>query len=482
MRVLLSYPEDDEFEWLIQFRSQWNDLPYYSAERFYPMATACLGATLLRDGHEVRVLINVPTLLFLNRFINELRTFKPDIVAFTCLSTNRLSIYEALRFLQTLKEDKPIVVLGGIHATYLSKQLLDAFPAVDYILSGECDLTFPQLLKAVKQQELIDSITGIAYRNNGEVYVSLDSAFVKDLDLLPWPAHNLFEGVIKKCGIANILATRGCPRSCFFCCQLPNWSHNQRYRHPQSIADEMEYLHRKYNLQFLRFADESFTTNRKWIIELCKCIKKKNLNLPWFSRTMISSLDEEICGYLQEANCSSLVVGVETGNYEISKAIDKPLTQEQVVNISRCMVRHNIKPIVSFTIGNPGESLKSILDTLNVIRKMKIWRIKVYTTSIAVGSRLWKHVTQDLGYMQDSYWLGDKPCMLYTLEKSAFTLSFYRILLIWWYCVCKLRLKSLMNFCYSFMGFFIIRLLKIVMPQKRIYIRWKKISLVQQDA
>ena len=477
MKILLLYPEDDEYGWSIQFRSQWNDLPDYSAEKFYPMATACLGSVLLHEGHEVRTSINIPAPAFKNHFVNEVREFKPDIVALTCLSTNRLSVYDALNFLQTLKDDKPIVVLGGIHATYLARQLLTSFPAIDYILKGECDLTFPQLLKAIKEGYQIDDIVGLGYRKNKQVYISDQSAFVKDLDSLPWPAHHLFKNIITKWRTANILATRGCPCNCLFCCQLPNWSHNQRYRHYQSVADEMEYLYRKYDLKFLRFADETFTANKKWVIEFCKSVKKKKINLPWFSRTMISFLDDEICSYLEEANCFSLVVGIETGNYDISKNIDKPLEQEKVIEVCQCMVDHKIRPVTSFTIGNPGENFSSILDTLKLIRKIKIWKIKVYTTSIAVGSRLWKFATNDIHYIEDSYWLGKGPCPLYTVEKPEFILNFYRVLVIVWYCICKKRLKSFINFCYCFIGFFVILLLQRVMPHKKVYIKWKKIHL-----
>lgn len=478
MRILLTYPEDDEFEWCIQFPSQWNDMQNYRPETFYPMATAYLAAAVEQAGdYALDVLVAVPAIAYEEYVMQRIEQFQPDVIVITCLSTNRISVYRILRRLQQ-EEKPPTVILGGIHATYMCRQLLAHFPIIDFIVLGEGEHVLPQLLKMKEGLLDIGAISGIAYRRGDTIVVSDEYAYIEDINTLPWPAHHYFEKMMRKHKVANMLATRGCPNNCLFCCQYPYWAYNQRVRDPQSIADEMEYLNKTYGVNFIRFADDTFTYNRQWVLDLCARIKAKNLNLKWFTRTMVAYLDEEIIAAMADAGCGSIIIGVESGSDMMRENISKNFMQDDAIRISWLFKKYGIYSIVTFTIGNPGESSLSIYDTIRLIRRLNIDAIKVFTTSVAVGSRLWKEQITDKT-LADSFWLSDMPCPIYTKEKPLWVLSLYRFFLIISYCLCKSKYRSLLKYICENVVYVFLCIVRIFFPRLRFYIAWKRIKNIE---
>lgn len=179
----------------------------------YPIGVGYLHSFIESKGHDV-------TTLFLNDYnpeectdivIRNIETSNPDIVGFQILTGNRVVSF---RLIEHININYPSIkiIIGGIHATVMYKQILDKYPFLTVIL-GEGEITVSELLDTGKSPEDID---GIAFYHNGKIVKTNDRALIENLDELPFPKHNLFFNEIRRSGC--ILTSRGCPFSCTFCC------------------------------------------------------------------------------------------------------------------------------------------------------------------------------------------------------------------------------------------------------------------------
>ena len=118
--------------------------------------------------------------------IRRLVDMQPDVIGTTAITP---SIYMAERVLELAQEYVPqaLRVLGGIHATFMYKQVLSEAPWVDVIVRGEGEEIFTGLMQVVYRGEYLqtrDQIRGIAYRDGDEILATPAAPTIKDLDAL----------------------------------------------------------------------------------------------------------------------------------------------------------------------------------------------------------------------------------------------------------------------------------------------------------
>ena len=178
---------------------------------------------------------------------------KPDVVgvtSFTCNHPNAMKIAKAVK---SCKKDV-IVVLGGVHATFMHKEILEAVPEVDIVVRYEGEYTMCDIIDALEKGKKLDSVDGITYRDGGKVISTPLRQRIEDLDALPFPALHLLEPPIEsyiskgeKKGL-SMLTTRGCPFNCIFCSTTALHGRKYRTRSVGNVVKEVEYLHNKYKV------------------------------------------------------------------------------------------------------------------------------------------------------------------------------------------------------------------------------------------
>jgi len=195
---------------------------------------------------------------------------RPDIVGATSITP---SIYKAERALEIAKEAAPgaVTVLGGVHATFMFKQVLSEAPHIDAIVRGEGEEIFRDFVAAVDEGRWPaerKKIKGIAYTDaeTGEIVATPAAPTVKDLDglepdwsLLDWERY-IYIPLGTRLAIPNM--ARGCPFTCSFCSQWKFWR-DYRVRDPQAVVDEIEKLVNEHQVGFFILADEEPTINKK---------------------------------------------------------------------------------------------------------------------------------------------------------------------------------------------------------------------------
>jgi len=333
--------------------------------KFLPLGVAYLAAFLEREGYNVKVYDESPNSQPLRNFLEE---FKPDIVGISCMT----STYEKSR--QFAKEVKKYnsqisVVFGGIHPTSTSEQTLkDEF--VDFVIVGEGELTFSDLLKELKGGKHFSGLKGLAFKKDGKIIINERRELIQDLDSIAMPARHLFdmEYYVQRWNwprghwlkTANMMSSRGCPYSCIFCASKVMFGQTFRASSVKRTVDEVEHLVKDYGFECVSFSDDTFAVDKQRAIEIAREIKRRNLNVLTRYQLRANTCDEDLIIELKQAGCIQVDIGVESGSDRVLKILEKGITSEQIRKAFSVLKKHGVKSSATFIIGIPGETMEDI--------------------------------------------------------------------------------------------------------------------------
>ncbi|MBI4707310.1 MAG: radical SAM protein [Candidatus Omnitrophica bacterium] len=280
---------------------------------------------------------------------------KPDIYG---LSFSYLNQRLALQTLHSIRSQCPdmFIVCGGPGPTGQHDRVLQDSP-VDCCVIGEGEETMRELVaEHVYGKKDWRQITGIAYKQDGQIIKTEPRKLIMDLGNLPYPAWDMIDPrkyvgqhyqqsqnqqVIQ----AGLVISRGCPYRCAFCSN-PVWKVSKpevRTRPPQKIAEEVEYLYSR-GVREIKFVSDELNVNIKWAKEVCQSIiALEHKDLYFQTNLRADKLDEEFVILLRKMGCWLIHLGVESANDRVLEGIGKHVTIKQVVNATKLLKKHGIK-------------------------------------------------------------------------------------------------------------------------------------------
>ena len=211
-----------------------------------------------KSNHKIKVFDEPAEKESLKKIVDR---FKPDIIG---VSFTALSAGGAYRIVKKFK-NKAIFVAGGAYASFSPEEVLGN--GFDYIVYGEGEKTFLQLVNRIDKKRKIDSQKGIIYYKENKVIKNSPQPLIKNLNSLPFPARDLFP-MKKYEDFGTIMTARGCPFNCLFCNSRKFWQQKYRSRSISNIYKELEELVRKYKKKYIFFMDDTFTIDKKKVIKL----------------------------------------------------------------------------------------------------------------------------------------------------------------------------------------------------------------------
>ena len=245
---------------------------------------------------------------------------QPDVVGTTAITP---SIYAAERVLELAALTIPdaVRVLGGVHATFMYRQVLTEAPHIDVIVRGEGEEIALDLFGAIRDgrwRQDREGIKGLAFRDGERIVATPAADTVKDMstltpdwDVLDW---NLYKYLPLGTRVAIPNLARGCPFTCSFCSQWKFWR-DYRIRDPKDVVDEIEQLHEKHGVGFFILADEEPTINRKKFIEFCQELIDRGLpeKVKWGINTRVTDIyrDRELLAFYRKAGLVHVSLGTE---------------------------------------------------------------------------------------------------------------------------------------------------------------------------
>ena len=159
--------------------------------------------------------------------------FKPDIIGINCQFSRQYKIYHQMFSLIKNIDPRIIVVAGGPHATVCPEEVLGD-DNCDYLLIGEAEDSFRELIEALQQDTQISTIDGLGWKTGDKLNINPKLRLIKDLDSIPFPAYHLMEldkyfgldashGTRHRKRFSPIITSRGCPAKCTFCSAHQVW-------------------------------------------------------------------------------------------------------------------------------------------------------------------------------------------------------------------------------------------------------------------
>ncbi|QYZ69294.1 magnesium-protoporphyrin IX monomethyl ester anaerobic oxidative cyclase [Neotabrizicola shimadae] len=301
-----------------------------------------------------------------------LAELKPDIIGCTAITP---SIYEAEEVLKIASEVAPraLRVLGGIHATFMFRQVLSEAPWIDVIVRGEGEEIMVNLAEAVREGRFDEDrrkIRGLAFRDGEEIVSTQAASTVKNLDgikpdwsILEWDAY-IYIPLGVRVAIPNM--ARGCPFTCSFCSQWKFWR-DYRVRDPKKVADEIEDLVANHGVGFFILADEEPTINKKKFVEFCQELIDRGLNkrVKWGINTRVTDIyrDRDMLKFYREAGLVHVSLGTEAAAQLKLDLFNKETTVAQNKEAIRLLREADIFTEAQFIVGLDNETAETLEET-----------------------------------------------------------------------------------------------------------------------
>jgi anaerobic magnesium-protoporphyrin IX monomethyl ester cyclase len=368
---------------------------------------AYIAAVLEKKGYKIAVLDCPPLNMTHEELRRKITRLKPDIVGITSVTATFPSVLQAVHAIKEACPNVP-VVLGGPHATFMDKQILNGNKEVDIVVRCEGEQTISDLVSHISNSGLKDlcEVAGITFRKNGQIVRTPNRPFIQDLDELPRPAYKYFPlskyRIFGKL-ILPIVTSRGCPYPCTFCMVPQMLGKRLRARSKKNVADELEWLRDEYGADAYTFNDEIFTYDQNRVIEICEEMKRRKISLPWSCQTRVDHVSKRVLAKMSEANCELVHFGVESGSQKILDVVSKQTSIQQNENAIKWAKEAGLVAIISLMVGHPGETEDTLRQSLDFARRLKPDDAWLCVATPYPGTELYRFI-KEKGWEMDPDW------------------------------------------------------------------------------
>ncbi len=368
--VLLTMPaawEQDQHDFMNQRISPFRWLKIKPLVNVVPSPSLLyLAPFVIQDGHQVTYLEGL-----FHSFENaraRLRELNPEIVGVTITSVD----WENSRWMiNEMKREFPAAtfVAGGIHPTLWGERCLEECEGLDYIVYGEGEHTFRELVGRLAAGESPEGVQGIIYRSGGGLVRTPPRPVIEDIDTLPFPAHQLAPAsdylpsptFYNRLPHANIIGARGCPYECIFC----HTDRHTRMRSAGNIADEIQWLVKNQGVRDIAFWDDTFTLSEKRVNDFCDEIEKRGLNIDWAVNARVDRVTPDMLKRMKRAGCWRILFGIESGVQKNLDTLKKRTTLSEIRTAVSATSALGMEAYGTFMFGIPGETFEEGLATID---------------------------------------------------------------------------------------------------------------------
>jgi anaerobic magnesium-protoporphyrin IX monomethyl ester cyclase len=334
--------------------------------REYPLGVGFLGTLLQQHGHEVRVFDQNVEGLEDEGLFQLVAEFQPDIAGFSVMTPNYPVARQQIRRLKQLHPEV-WVLAGGIHATLFPDDLMA--DGADVVVLGEGEPVILELVTGLAEGRDLGRLPGLVFRApTGEVIRTAGHCQTTSLDDLPMVDRSLYN--LPRYTHHSMLASRGCPHHCAFCC---NYTGTVRHdgvavRQHQKVISEMEHLRDTYGAREIFFADDIFLLRKQDILEFCKANAARRVGVKWIGQMRADRVDATVAEAMRAAECERIYFGVESGSDRILREAHKGMTTAQIRRGIRAALDAGLRVKTGWIYGLPGaladqyESIAFMLD------------------------------------------------------------------------------------------------------------------------
>jgi radical SAM superfamily enzyme YgiQ (UPF0313 family) len=348
---------------------------------------------------------------------------KPQIVGFGGIASS----YGWTKALSNrIKEDFPAIfqIAGG--ALSSAYQLLLPNTSINAVFNGEAEINLPKFIERLRNGKEFFDVPGISYLSAEGLIRNPPEEQVKNLDEIPFPAYHLvdiqkyipengsfskkflrsyrddleFQGIYEEIrrkleginALFPIVTSRGCTNVCSFC-----YRHMRKYRKHSVdyVIRHIKYVNDEFRVFGISFYDELFNGNMEWVFDLCDAIEANNLKIAYKTSARADRVSKEMLMRMSETGCFNLAFGQESGSDKILKEYRKGVTTKKNIETTLLPRECGIYSTVQLVIGSPGETIETINQTIDFLKKVKVKECSLNYLLPFPGAPIWEYVEQN---------------------------------------------------------------------------------------
>jgi radical SAM superfamily enzyme YgiQ (UPF0313 family) len=344
-----------------------------------PLGLAYIAAYLLKNDIDISVIDAWAEKIDFPKLKEKILQSKAGIIGIYMVSPR---YDEAKKTIEVCREALPdsLIIAGGPHPSAVPIETLKEIPQLDICAIGEGEITMFELVRCFQNNYNLSAVDGIAFRekNTGKIIATKPREFIKNLDILPFPARELFPiekykthpPYGRKNPYLSMITSRGCPYRCAYCSK-DVFGQIYHALSPKCVCDEIEELIKKYNAREIHFYDDDFTMDMKRAEEICDEIIRRNIKISWSCTTRVNLVDENLLKKMKTAGCWLIAYGAESGNQKILDTINKGITIKQIETAFELTRKIGISTLAYLMVGLPGETIKTIEESIELAKKIK---------------------------------------------------------------------------------------------------------------
>jgi radical SAM superfamily enzyme YgiQ (UPF0313 family) len=405
-------PKDSRFEILL-IQPPIRDF-YLTAKRTIPYGLASIAAVLIEAGFSVQILDALATaksrIIDLPKEMAYLRSFygRPDHSPFALFHHFKHFGYSFDTIGQRVKKARPFlvgisslfsayaheadqtakivktyhpdceIVVGGHHATAMPGRVMES-SAVDFVLRGEGEVSMARLAKALHNETGYEDIPGLVYRKPDGLLQVGEIVSTRNPDDLPLPATQLIDQRYyrrNKKASTVVVASRGCPLKCTYCCMGASSPLSYRQRSVASVLREIEIAVHKHNVGFIDFEDENLSLDRNWFLRLLEEIAQRFAGIQPELRAMNgllpSALDEQVIAAMKAAGFRTLNLSLGTTAKAQQKRFQRPdvcRAFERALDLAQV---YDLQAVAYIIVGAPFQKATDSLNDLLHLAKRRV--------------------------------------------------------------------------------------------------------------
>jgi radical SAM superfamily enzyme YgiQ (UPF0313 family) len=310
--------------------------------------------------------------------LREIIKAEPLIIGFSVIlgkfTKNAISL---TKLVKDLNKDIPIVWGGKI--THLAKNILLDSLDIDFLVIGDGEIPFLNLLNCLREGKDYRDIPGIGFKDNGKAVLNMNINPVDNLDDI-YISEDFGWDLVKQHinqrqipYFINLYTSRGCKYNCSFCYlqDIKQYNPKKRFRRrsAKNIIKEIDYLHRKFGINVVTFGDDDFLTNAKEIIPVIDYLKNKQIYIEHLWTNIFNIKPEAIEAI--SGICQTVCYSIETVSPRLQKILRKPISVDRIIEVNQKLRNVGINTVHNFLFGIPTETDEETKANIDLLKKLK---------------------------------------------------------------------------------------------------------------
>jgi anaerobic magnesium-protoporphyrin IX monomethyl ester cyclase len=429
-------------------------------EMVWPQVSLAQHAAMLAPNYSVEVIDAIAERLTWKQFEQRLRAKAPKYYMTQLTAPTLTNDMYGVMLARSLGAT---TIAFGTHVTAMPTETLRDYPALDFVLRGEPELTFRELIDVLEGRQAdrpswvqdllrktdptwqpapeprdgeardLSTVKGLVWRRHGTLTDNAIRPFLPDLNDLPIPLHHLlpldqYRMPLIKGPFTFLVTSRGCTAGCKYCIKHVSYQWSTRLVSPERIMQELWVLH-DLGIHNIHMYADLFTINRDQVMELCERILREGLKITWTCNSRVDYVDEEMLRMMGRAGCWMISWGIESGNEAILKRAAKGADPKKARRALTWAHQAGIKNWGYFIIGLPGETVETIRQTIDFSKSLPLDLALFHIAAPYPGTPFFFEVIQNGWFREGTRWEEvdmDKGTVLNYANLSANDLMYWQ--------------------------------------------------------